>query len=101
MVMERRHRENTLPGQAETQHLENYGNRFEHEDAADHGEQQLLFATDRDHANQAANRQRAGIAHDHFRRVTIEPEEPEPGADERGTNYRELTSVRVKGDLEV
>src|SRR5947207_14931673 len=101
MVMKRRHRENPFAGELETQHLENHRDRFDHKNAADDDEKQFLFATDRDDADQAADCERAGVAHKNFGRMTIEPEKTETGADERGTNDRQLGGERIKWNLQI
>ena len=90
-----------LPGELEAEHLEDDGNRFDHEDAADDGEQQLLFAADRDDANHSADGERAGVAHENLRRMTVEPEKAEPGADERGADDRQFAGERIKWDLQI
>ena len=101
MMMDRRHGENAAAGQFETEHLQNDRDRFDDENAADDGEEQLLFTADRDHADHAADGERAGVAHENFRRMTIEPEKAEAGADERGADDRELAGERIKRDLQI
>ena len=90
-----------LPVSLETHHLQNDRDRFDDENAADHREQQFLFTTNRDHPDHAADGERAGVAHEDFRRMTIEPEKAEAGADERGANYGEFAGERIKWDLQI
>ena len=101
VMMERRHREDAFAGQLETEHLQDDRDRFDHEDAADHHEQQLLFATNRDDADHAADGQRAGVAHEDFRGMAIEPEKAESRADQRRANDRQLAGEGIKWDLEI
>src|SRR3954453_22792111 len=60
MMMQRRHPEHALAGEAERDHLHYHGNRFQHEQAADHGQHDLVFDRDRGRAQHAAERERAG-----------------------------------------
>ncbi len=58
-------------------------------------------------ADRAAQRQRADVAHEHLRRVGVEPEEPDPGAPHRAAEDRQLAGAgdvrhaEVVGDVEV
>src|SRR5688572_31956970 len=101
MMMQRRHREDAFAGQPEAEHLEDDRGCFEDEDAAHDREQQLLFATNSDDANHAADGQRAGVAHDHFRGMVVEPEKAQARSDQRGANDRQLAGVGIKWDLEI
>src|SRR6187399_3323188 len=55
MMMDRRHREDAFSRQLETEHLQNDGDGFDYEHAADNDEEQLLFAADRNDANQSTD----------------------------------------------
>src|SRR2546426_8633353 len=101
MMMERRHRENTATGQLKTDHLENDRNRFNHEDTTDYDQEEFLFTADRDHADHPPKGQRAGVTHENFCRVAIEPKKSETGTDERGTHYRQLAGEWVKRNLQI
>ncbi len=59
-----------LPGHLERADLDDDGQRFEHEDAADERQQELLLDQDGDRAQRAAERERADVAHENFRRGT-------------------------------
>src|SRR5215813_5042944 len=63
MMMQRRHHEHALARHLERDHLHDDGNRFDHEQPADHGEHDLVLHRDRGGAEHAAERKRAGIAH--------------------------------------
>jgi hypothetical protein len=101
MMMKRRHGEEPFAGQFKTQNLEDDGDGFEHENSAHDREEQLLFTTNRDHPDHPADRERAGVAHNHFGGMTIEPEETEASPDERGADDRQLAGKRIKWDLQV
>src|SRR4030088_2952371 len=77
MVMDRRHPEDALAGELERGHLYDYRDRFQHEQPADHGQHDLVFGRGRDRAEHAAERERAGVAHEDRRRRRIEPQESE------------------------
>ena len=100
-MMNRRHGEKPSAGQFETQDLEDDRDRFDHENPADDGEKQLLFAANRDDPNHAADGERAGVAHENFGRMAVEPKKAEPGADERRTDHGKLAREGIKRDLEV
>src|SRR6266704_4717491 len=77
MVMKRGHDENPPARRFETDYLQNHRDRFNHENAAHYGQEQFLLTADRDDAHHAANGERSRIPHKDFRRMTVEPEEPE------------------------
>ena len=60
----------------------------------------------REHAERAAERQRADVAHEDRGRVGVEPEEADAGADHRAAEDRQLAGagdvrdVQVLGDVE-
>ena len=49
----------------------------------------------------AADRERAGVAHEDFGGMAVEPKKAEAGADQRGADDRELAGERIKRDLEI
>src|SRR6266849_9665235 len=76
VVMERRHPEQTLAsGRFEVADLQDHGERFEHEDAADDRQQQLLLDENRDNAERGTERQRSDVAHENLGGVRVVPEE--------------------------
>src|ERR1035441_8294472 len=95
MVMKGRHGENPPTSEFEAKHLKDDRDRFDDENAAHHREEQLLFTTDRDHPDHAADGERAGVAHENFRRVAVEPKKSQAGTDERRAYNRELAGERI------
>src|SRR5208282_4357980 len=88
MVVDRRHLEDALSGQLERHHLDDDGDRLEHEQAADDGEHDLVLGGDRNGADHAAERQRAGIAHEDRGRRCVEPEKAKAGAEHGAAQHR-------------
>src|SRR5689334_22776836 len=80
MMVQRRHHEHALARQLERGDLHDDGDRFQHEQAADHGEHDLVLHRNRGGAQHAAKRKRTGIAHEDRGRRRVEPEEAEAGA---------------------
>src|ERR1700720_3384823 len=78
MMMKGRHRENAAPGQLKTQDLHDDRDRFENENTTDNGEKKFLPTTNGDDADHPTDGERAGVPHENFGRVTIEPEETKP-----------------------
>src|SRR5271170_2887261 len=74
MMMDRRHLEHAFTGELVRHHLHDDRHRFEHEQAADDGKHDLMLGGDGDRADHAAERQRAGIAHEDRSRRRVEPE---------------------------
>src|SRR5689334_11416440 len=64
MVVDRRHPEEALAGELEGGDLHDHGDRLQHEQAADDGEHDLVLHGNRDRAEHAAERERAGVAHE-------------------------------------
>src|ERR1700730_13976624 len=63
MVMDGRHSKNALAAQLERAHLQNHRNGFQHKNAANEEQQNLLLDDDRNHAERPAQRKRPHIAH--------------------------------------
>src|SRR4051812_4814200 len=101
MMMDRRHLEDALTGQLEGRDLHDHRDGFEHEQAADHRQHDLVLHRDRDRAKHAAERQRAGVAHEDRGRRRIEPEEAEPSAEHCATEHGELAGARDVVDLQI
>ena len=68
--------------------------RLHHEQAADDREHDLMLDRDRDRAEEAAERQRAGVAHEDLRRGRVEPQEADARADQRAADHDEIAGVR-------
>ena len=67
--------------------------RLHHEQPADDREHDLVLDRDRDRAQQAAERERAGVAHEDLRRRRVEPKEADACADQRAADDDELAGV--------
>src|ERR1700691_2683967 len=83
MMVDGRHLENAFAGEFERHHLHDHRNRFEHEQPPDNGEHDLVLGRDRNGTDQAAERERAGVAHENRRRRRVEPQKTQPGAQYR------------------
>ncbi len=101
VMMDRRHPEHALAGQLERHHLHDHRHGFEHEQAADHRQHDLVLGRDRDRAQHAAERQRAGIAHEDRGRRRVEPQEAQAGADHRAAEHREFAGAGHETDLQI
>src|SRR4029077_3457736 len=64
VVMQRCHAEHALAGEAERDHLHDHRYGLEHEQSADDRKRDLLLGGDRDGAEQPAERERTGVAHE-------------------------------------
>src|SRR5690606_412364 len=73
MMMQRRHAEDAPPGHLVRRDLDDDRHRFQYEQAADDGQHQLVLGDDADRAERAADRERAGVAHEHHGRRGVEP----------------------------
>ena len=71
------------------------------EQAADDGEHDLVLGGDGDRAEHAAERQRAGVAHEDRRRRRVEPQEAEAGAEHRAADDRKFAGARHEVDLQI
>ena len=89
-------RNTRLPVSLNDSHLDDHRNRLEHEQAADDAEHDLVLGHDRDGAEQAAERQRAGVAHEDRRRRRVEPQEAEAGAQDGAAQHRQLAGAGTK-----
>ena len=70
--------------------------RLHHEQAADHRQHDLVLDRDRRRAEQAAERQRSGVAHEDLRRRRVEPQEADARADQRAADHHEVAG---EGDV--
>ena len=100
-MMDRRHLEDALAGELERHHLHDHRNRFQHEQAADDGEHDLVLGRDRHGADHAAERERAGVAHEDRRRRRVEPQEAEAGAEHGAAQHRKLAGAGDIMDLQI
>src|SRR3546814_10875193 len=90
MMVDRRHAKDALARSLIPEDLDDYRQGFDHEQASDKDEHQLVLRGDRHRRERAAERKAARIAHEHRRGRGIEPQEGEAGADDRGGEDREL-----------
>ena len=80
MMVQRRHQKNPLPGAgAEAREfkpafLHNHRHRFRHKHATRDHQQKRLMHQHRHDAKRAAERERSCVAHEHLRRMTVEPQ---------------------------
>src|SRR6185295_11093041 len=102
VVVQRRHAENALAaGGLEIDHLDHHRERLGDEYAA-HDEKHDLLAHDYgDGAERGAQRERADVAHEHFRRIGVEPEETQARAHQRAAVHRQFARARDVGHAEV
>src|ERR1700726_2270391 len=101
MMMDRRHLEDALARELEGRNLHDHRNRFQHEQSADHGQHDLVLDGDRDRTEHAAERERAGVAHEDRGRRRVEPEKSEARAEQRAAQHRELAGARDIVDLQI
>ena len=90
-----------FPVKRNDSHLQNHRNRFEHENAADGKQQNLLLDGHGDHSDRAAERQRADVAHEHFGGMRVVPKKCQRRADERAAKNRELAHLRQMLNVEI
>src|SRR5690242_10124875 len=101
MMVQRRHHEYALARHLERHHLHDDGNRLDDEQPADHREHDLVLHRHRRGAQHAAERQRAGVAHEDRGRRRVEPEEAETRAKHRAADHRELAGAGDVIDLQI
>jgi hypothetical protein len=82
-------------------HLRRHRQRFGDEDAPHDRQHDFLADDDGDRAERSAERQRADIAHEHFRRIGVEPQETEPGAGHCAEQDGQLAGARDVGQEQV
>src|SRR5713101_2680076 len=77
MVMDGRHPEDALTAQLERASLQNYRNGFQHKNAANEEQQNLLLDDYGDHAERSAQRERTHISHENLRGMRVVPQRSE------------------------
>ena len=106
MMVDGGHQENsaafavTFFGVFEPADLEDHASRFGHENAAAEDEQEFLADDDGYVAKQAAEGQRAGVAHEYGCGGAVEPEESEAGADHCAGDDGHLRASGNSGEKE-
>src|SRR6516225_2801443 len=96
VMMDRRHAKHAFAGELVRRHLHDHRYCFQHEQAADYRQHDLMLGRDSDGADQAAQRERAGIAHEYRGGRRVEPEKSEPGSGDGAAQHRELSGA---GDI--
>ena len=99
--MQRRHAEDAFSGQLEGGDLQYHRQGFHHEHSAHDEQHDLLAHDDGDGAERGAQRQRADVAHEHLRRVGVEPQEREARPRNRAADHRELAGAGYIGKAQV
>ena len=94
MVVDRRHQEHPLAEALEGEHLDQHGQRLDHEDAADHEQQELGLGHHGQAGDRPAEAERAGVAHEDRRREGVEPQEPDARSDEAAADERQIVLAR-------
>ena len=100
-MVDRRHLEHAFAGELERHHLHDHRHRLQHEQAADDGEHDLVLDRHRHRAEHAAERQRAGVAHEDRGRRRVEPQEAEAGTDHRAAQHRQFAGAGDVMDLQI
>ncbi len=80
-----------LPVILNDDHLDDHRRGFDHEDAAHDEHHEFLPDDHGDRAERGAQRECADVAHEHLRRIGVEPQEAEPRAHQRGAEDQQLT----------
>src|SRR5579885_635832 len=101
MMVQRRHAEDALARELVARNLHDHGHGLQHEEAANDRQHDLVLGDDGDHAKRSADRERAGVAHEHHGGRRVEPEKPECRPDHRAAEDRELAGPRHVLDLQV
>ena len=99
--MQRRHAENPPARQLVRSHLQHHRQRFDHEYPAHDEQHDFLPHDHRNGAERGADRERADVPHEYFRRIGVEPQEGEPGAGQRAADYRELAGAGYVGKAQI
>src|ERR1700677_654682 len=96
MMVDGRHLENAFAGELERNHLHDHRNRLEHEQPADNREHDLVLGRHRNRADHAAERERAGVAHENRRWRRVEPQKTQSGPEHRPAQHRKFAGA---GDI--
>ena len=88
-------------GVFEVADLHHHREAFDQKDAAQQRQQQLLADAEGEDGDDAADRQRAGVAHEDLRREGVVPKEADQRADQRRGEDDQFAAVRDVHDIEV
>src|ERR1700686_2284976 len=100
-MVDRRHLEDTLLAQFVGSHLQNHGERLNHEHASDERQQKFLFNHYRNRADGAAESERTYVAHEHFRRMGVVPKKTDCRAYHGATKNSQLADLRHAFQLKI
>src|SRR6185437_4160308 len=100
MVVDRGHQEYPAAGPLEPGHLDDHRQGLRHEEAADDAQHDLLARRHGRGPDAAAQRQRAGVAHEDPGGRGVVPEEAETGADHRAAVDGDLADARDEVELQ-
>jgi len=101
VVVQRRHAKDPLTRELERSDLQHHRQSLDDEHPA-HDEQHDLLAYDDSNGSQRrAERERTDIAHEYFRRISVEPEKRKPGSRQRSAKNGELARPWNVGEREV
>src|SRR5215203_6883499 len=101
VVVDRGHLEDPTPRELVDEYLHHDGDRLDHEETADDGEQKLGLGQHRRGGEHAAYRQRAGIPHKDLGGMGVVPEESHDRSDHRTADHRHVVLALEKGDRRV
>src|SRR5690606_12330215 len=94
VVVNWRHAEHPLAGQLEGGDLDYHREGFHDEHLADDEQHDFLADNHRDGAQRRTQGQRTDVAHEHLRRVGVEPQETQAGTNQRAAKHDQLASAR-------
>ena len=101
MMMQRSAAKNAPPRPTMNTDLQNHAERLDHEHPADDRQQHLLSHDDGHQSEHAPQGQRAGIAHEHLRRMTIEPQKSQDAADQAAGDDDQFAGAGQMGQVEI
>ena len=107
MVVQRGHEEHPtafpvlLFGVAEPPHLDDHAEVFNEENPAEHRDEKFLADGDGERGDDAAQRQRSGVAHEDLGGKGVVPQEGNARTDKRGDEHHELFRARDVHDAQV
>src|SRR5579863_7109425 len=101
MVMDGGHFEDAFLAQLVRPDLQDHRERFEHEDAADERQKQLLLDDDGDGADRAAQGQGSYVAHEDFGWMRVVPKKSDGSSDHRSAEDSQLADLRHALQFEI
>src|ERR1051325_9692461 len=107
MMMNRSHQENPLTGsrapagELEIIPLDQHRYRFHYENPAGDDKDQRLMDQHSHDSQRTTQSERTGVAHEHLRRMAVEPKKSQAGADDRRAKDRKFTSATDRKNLQI